>query len=142
MPAQTNQLIAQINLTVDADWGRIRNAYNKIKEKKDSGAFSSVYEPAYHSQLYSMGDFGFLSSNTSLTSETDIWDAWGGKLLEQLLPKSILSLRNETVSAGLNFINFGYYQHHGNISEHVDGKRADEGHDGHCNVNFIIIQYD
>ena len=143
MPVEDSQFISQIDLKVPADWDGIRKAYWSIKERKNAGHLPDVQEVIeYQAQTYSLGNYGCMLSNTSLTSEANPWDTLFGKIVEKFLPQHILSLRDEIKFAGLNFINFGYYQHVGSIKEHIDGKKIDEGKDGHCNVNFIVDSED
>ena len=139
MSTENSQFISQIDLKIQADWDGIRKVYRTIKEKKDAGHLHNVYEEiAYQAQTYSLGDYGCMLSNTSLTSEINPWDTLFGKILEKFLSENTLSLRDKIKFAGLNFINFGYYQHSGSIKAHIDGKKVNEGKDGHCNVNFIV----
>lgn len=138
----TNQLISQVNLSINADWNKIRSAYRRIIENKNAGKYQLTKEPAYDSVIYSLGTFGYVISSTSLTDGV-VWDVWGGKMLESLLPPGLLALRDEMRDSGLNFINFDYFQHTGNVTEHIDGKRLDENSiDGHCNINYIVSAED
>ena len=138
MSTQDTQFICQVDLTVDADWNNVRKVYHKIKEKRDAGHFHREYKLEYDSEVYSLGALGFISSSTSLTSESEVWDMIGGKIIEKILPADLIALRDDMTNAGLNFINFNYYQHLGHILEHVDGKEIDEGKHGHCNINYIV----
>ena len=139
MTAQ-NQLISQLNLTVSADWSRIRKVYTHVIEKKDAGSFEPTKEP-YNATLYSLGNYGCVVVSTSLTEGAD-WNFWSGKLLESFLPPNILALRDQIQSAGLHFTNFVYYQHRGSIQEHIDQNKPGDGNDGHCAINFIISAND
>lgn len=139
----TQHFQCPINLQFDYNWIRIHKIFNRLVEKKNQGYFSNyVYEPAYKSKIYSIGTFGSLITNTSLTEENVEWQVWNGKFLEWLLPPEIFLLTDKLVDAGLNFVNFSYTCHYGKIKKHIDGKQIDEGLDGHCNLNYIISSTD
>jgi hypothetical protein len=139
----TQNFQCPINLQFNCDWDRIHKIFNRLVEKKNQGYFSNcVYEPAYKANIYSIGTFGSLITSTSLTGEDNEWRLWNGKFLEWTLPPEIFLLTDKLVDAGLNFVNFSYTCHYGEIKKHTDGKRINEGSGGHCNLNYIISSTD
>lgn len=133
----SGQLVHPIALNYNINWDRIQTVYAKLVEKTNQGIFQKHLESSYDADRYDIGSYGSIISSTSLTSGIN-WNVWGGKLLETLLPLELLALKQEIISSGLNFINFNYFQHIGNVDLHCDGKRKDEAPGGHCNINYIV----
>jgi hypothetical protein len=132
----THQLVCPINLNFDINWTRIRNIYSKLNEKLNQDIFSLHPETFYKADRHDIGSYGALITSTVLTESN--WVVWAGKLLETMLPLELLQLRQDMIEAGLNFNNFTYFQHSGNIATHRDGQRQSEILGGHCNLNFIV----
>lgn len=133
----SGQLVYPIELNYNIDWDRIRKIYSKLVEKTNQGVFQKHSEPNYDADRYDIGSYGSIISSISLTSGID-WNVWGGKLLETVLPLELLALKQEIIGGGLNFVNFNYFQHTGNVDLHCDGKRKGEAPGGHCNINYIV----
>jgi hypothetical protein len=132
-----NQLVCPINLSFDIDWNRIRNIYTKLTDKKNQGIFPKTSTPYYTADRYDFGNYGSFISSTSLTDGV-VWNVWGGPLLDSLLPQNLLQFKQTMIDSGLNFINFNYFQHNGNVGLHCDGKNMNEAPKGHCNINYIV----
>lgn len=131
------QLICPINLNYEVDWNRIRKIYNKLVDQTSQGIYQEHPEPSYSAVRYDIGNYGSIISSTILTDGI-VWNVWCGQLLESLLPVELLNLRQDLIDSGLNFVNFNYFQHHGNVNLHRDGKRLNEASEGQCNINYII----
>lgn len=136
----THSLKCPTNLKFDYDWKRVNRIYQRILEKKSQGNYKPSYEKSYDSMVYSLKTHGAVISSTSLTNYE--WNIWTGALLEFVLPKEIQKLSKKMSESNLNFINFGYFIHQGEIKKHRDGVDDLRGAEGHCNINYVISSTD
>jgi len=132
----SNLMQCPVNLVFEYDWDRVRNLYNQIIEKKQQNYVKNNNESVYNADTYSLGKYGAMISNHTLTDHE--WNIWAGPLLEHVLPASIYEISNKLKASNLEFVNFGYFMHFGNIKEHVDPQRDDVSKNGHCNINYVI----
>lgn len=136
----TNLLKCPINLQFDYDWKRVNRIYQRILEKKLQGNYKSSFEGSYDAMVYSLKTHGAVIASTSLTNHE--WNIWTGPLLEFVLPDNVQELANKLLESNLNFINFGYFIHYGEIKKHSDGVEDPRGAEGHCNINYVISSTD
>lgn len=145
-----NLMQCPINLQVNCDWNRIRRIYNRLIEKRYQGYFvNEVYEEEYCTHVHSINRHGAITCNTTLTNHD--WHMWIGTFLEHIITdNNVKELSKKLLDAKINFKNFGYFIHYGDINEHIDvtPKEVTESlpfkhaTPGSCNLNYIISSTD
>lgn len=130
--------IENIQRLHDTDWTKIGKIFQRLWDRIETGDLENKchFEPSYNAKIFSMGEFGGILENRSLTNGTP-WRTWTGLSLSRLLPWAE-PLIQDAKQNNINFINFAYSRHLSYISAHIDGKTAEEKCDEHCNLNFIV----
>ena len=143
-------LACPVNFEINCDWDRVRRIYNQLVEKKNQGYFDTEYEPSYFSNIHSINQYGAIITDSSRLLVDHEWNSWVGSFLEYILPSNVKELSSKMLDAKINFKNFGYFIHHGEIRGHIDAVPEHtmnslpfENKTGrYCNLNYVISSTD
>lgn len=131
-------------LLTEFDWERTQYIFQELWNLVSAGDMKDrfYYDEDYKANTYSLGNYGGVIENFSLTRGSP-WITWTGPLLESVIPWTT-DLKNKLQNSGLDFVNFTYTRHLVDIDKHIDGKSKSERIDilnsgqGHCNINYMI----
>ena len=131
--------IESLPIKINFDWTPVRRRYQDLITKIKNGLLLVEQLPYWNAGFTRVGADGGMTSCSNYTEQ--VWHTWMGSSLEQLLPWAG-DLKKQFADAGLTFKNFSYFEHPGNIVEHVDSHP--NGLDPHqqCNVNYIVYSED
>lgn len=133
------QELAPLAIEINFNWNQVRSRYLDLADKIQAGQLPVEQLPLWNAGFTRIGLEGGMTSCLNYTAET--WHTWMGETLENLVPWT-KHLKQQFADAGLDFKNFSYFEHTGNINPHIDSHPM--GLDAHqqCNVNYIVASDD
>lgn len=133
-----NRLCRPVDLTINANWKKIRDVYNFINGQRINGKLDkdSLSVPEYNAVQYNLGTHGSLILALTLS---DDWCSWGGEMLSNLLP---WSNKIHEMFAPLDLCEIVLSVTYTDIKLHIDSKRDGEEEREHCKLNYIVTSED
>jgi len=133
------QQLEPLPIAISFQWNLVRSRYAELTDKIRTGLLPVEQLPLWNAGFTRIGREGGMTSCNNYTAQT--WHTWMGETLENLLPWS-QPFKQRFNDADLNFKNFSYFEHAGDIVQHIDSHPM--GLDAHqqCNVNFIVDSHD